>query len=49
MSMTSPIKVYYVTQVILQMWPYDQSLVTPAFYERSYPSLIKKYENYNFT
>ena len=29
--MTSPTKFYHVTQIIMQMWSYDQSLVTLAF------------------
>ena len=31
LSITSPTKIYHVTQVILWMWSYDQSLVTLAF------------------
>ena len=29
-------KIYHVTQIILLVWPCDQSLVTQHFYERSY-------------
>ena len=39
MSMTSSIKFYYPIQIILQIWSRDQSLVTLAFYDRSYDKL----------
>ena len=35
----SPTKLYLVTQIILQMWPCDQRLMTQHFYERSYHDL----------
>ena len=31
LSKTSPTKLYHVTLIILQMWSFDQSLVTIAF------------------
>ena len=35
----SPTKLYLVTQIILQMWPCDQRLMTQHFCERSYHDL----------